>query len=153
MSGFRTGFRSDALDPASLGRSRWARGAGIVRQTPPMAQQHESGDDDVDYRFLLANERTFLAYLRTALSLQVAGFGILQFLTHGHGVVRYGLGLALLVAGSFLGLSGYLRIRRNEQAMRAGEDLGRSTGPAVVAVVVVTLPLLAAVSLVLIAAL
>lgn len=118
-----------------------------------MAQPHESGEDHVDYRFLLANERTFLAYLRTALALQVGGFGILQFLTHGHGAVRYGLGLVLVVAGSSLGLSGYLRSRRNERAMRAGQDLGRSTGSAVVAVVVVALPLLAAVGLVLIAAL
>lgn len=115
--------------------------------------KHESGDDDVDYRFLLANERTFLAYVRTALALQVAGFGILQFLTHGHGAVRYGLGLALVAAGSFLGLSGYRRLRRNEQAMRAGEDLGRSTGSVVVAVVVVALPLLAAVGLAVLAAL
>lgn len=118
-----------------------------------MAQQHESGDDHVDYRFLLANERTFLAYVRTALALQVAGFGILQFLTHGHGAVRYPLGLSLVVAGSFLGLSGYRRFRGNEQAMRAGADLGRSTGSAVVAVVVVALPLLAAVGLVLVATL
>lgn len=103
----------------------------------------------VDYRFLLANERTYLAYVRTALSLQVAGLGVLQFLTHSHGALRYGLGLALVAAGSFLGSSGYRRSRRNEQAMRAGEDLGGSTGSAVVVWVVVALPLLAAVGTVL----
>ena len=59
-------------------------------------------DEPVDYRFLLANERTFLAYVRTALALQVAGLGVLQFLTHGHDAVRP-LGLVLVLAGSFVG--------------------------------------------------
>ena len=49
-------------------------------------------DEHVDYRFLLANERTFLAYLRTALSLQVAGLAVLQFLTKGHSSLRLTLG-------------------------------------------------------------
>jgi putative membrane protein len=45
-------------------------------------------DAPVDARFLLANERTFLAYVRTALSLQVAGLAVLQFLTEADQVVR-----------------------------------------------------------------
>jgi putative membrane protein len=52
-----------------------------------------SDDGPVDYRFLLANERTFLAYVRTALSLQIAGLGVLQFLTNGHNVLRLVLGV------------------------------------------------------------
>ena len=82
----------------------------------------------MDYRFLLANERTFLAYVRTALALQIAGLGVLQFLTHGHDAVRYRLGLALVVAGSFLGVSGYRRFTANERAIRAGERDAHAAG-------------------------
>jgi len=101
--------------------------------------------EHADYRFLLANERTFLAYTRTALSLQVAGLGVLQFLTQGHGSVREGLGVALVLVGSFAGLSGYLRFRRNDRTIRAGEDMTTSRSPVVVAAAVAAFPLVAAV--------
>ena len=108
--------------------------------------------DPVDNRVLLANERTFLAYVRTALSLQVAGLGVLQFLTHGHGLVRYGLGLVLVAAGSYLGLAGYRRFRSNERAIRAGDDIGPAGTVSVLAGAVVLVPLVAAVALTIVAA-
>jgi putative membrane protein len=37
-----------------------------------------------DYRFSLANERTFLAWLRTAMALVGGGFAVAQFLTDLH---------------------------------------------------------------------
>lgn len=114
---------------------------------------HDSDSVMVDYRYLLANERTFLAWLRTALSLQVAGLGVLQFLTHGEDWIRYALGLALAVAGSYVGLSGYLRYYANEKAIRAGADLVRIRASTVLLVAVVALPLLAAVALTLVEAL
>jgi putative membrane protein len=98
----------------------------------------------VDYRFLLANERTFLAYVRTALSLQVAGLGVLQFLTQGHAGVRETLGTVLVLLGSFAGLVGYLRFRSNDRTIRAGRDMPTSRSPVVVASVVALLPLVAA---------
>lgn len=101
----------------------------------------------VDYRFLLANERTFLAWLRTALALQVAGLGVLQFLTHGEDVVRYTLGLVLVLAGSYVGFTGYRRYFANERAIRAGTDLVRIRASLVLLVAVVALPLLAAIVL------
>lgn len=104
-------------------------------------------DTPVDYRFLLANERTFLAYVRTALALQVAGLGVLQFLTHGHGVVRIALGVALVLAGSYVGLTGYHRYRANERAIRAGTDMHSARGTAVLAFAVAGLPLVAAIVL------
>ena len=92
---------------------------------------HQDGTDPddpgrADYRFLLANERTFLAYVRTALSLQVAGLGALQFLTQSHDAVRYALGLCLVAAGSYTGLTGLRRMRRNEQAIRLNRPLPSS---------------------------
>ena len=107
----------------------------------------------MDYRFLLANERTFLAYVRTALALQVTGLGVLQFLTHGHSSVRYTLGLVLVLAGSALGCAGYRRFRTNERAIRAGVDIGGSGSATLLAAAVVLVPLLAAVVLTAIAVL
>lgn len=97
-----------------------------------------------DYRFLLANERTFLAYVRTALSLQVAGLAALQFLTEGHEGLRISLGLLLVGIGSYVALAGYLRFRDNERSIRSGAEMhaARSTTP--VAVAVVGVPLIAA---------
>ena len=103
----------------------------------------------VDYRFLLANERTYLAYLRTALSLQVAGLGVLQFLTGAQELLRYLLGLVLVVAGSVVGLSGHHRRRSNEDAIRSGRDLAPLRLATPVVLVVISVPLLAAVFVVL----
>ena len=101
----------------------------------------------VDYRFLLANERTFLAYIRTALALQVAGLAALQFLTEGAAGLRIGLGVVLVAVGSYVALSGYLRFRDNERSIRSGHEMrpARSTAPTAVAVGV--FPLFAAVLL------
>ena len=52
-----------------------------------------------DYRFSLANERTFLAWLRTALALIGGGFAVDQFLPDLRWGWRVGLALALLAAG------------------------------------------------------
>lgn len=58
----------------------------------------EEGDTP-DYRFSLANERTFLAWIRTALALIGGGFAVDQFLPDLAWGVRAGLALGLLAAG------------------------------------------------------
>ena len=102
-----------------------------------------------DYRFLLANERTFLAYLRTALALQVAGLGVLQFLTQAQHWVRDLLGFALIAVGSYVGAAGYRRCRRAEEDIRAGRELSGSPIRTVTSAVVVLAPLVAGAVLVL----
>jgi putative membrane protein len=97
-----------------------------------------------DYRFLLANERTFLAYVRTAVALDVAGFGILQFLTHSQDAVRVVFGIAMVLAGSFVGMVGYRRFRRNEQTIRADGDMTTARSPVLLALAVGVLPMVAA---------
>ncbi len=104
-------------------------------------------DAPVDYRFLLANERTFLAYVRTALSLQVAGLGVLQFLTGGHDAVRIGLGLVLVLTGAIVGVAGYQRFRTNERAIRAGGEIHTARATSVVTIAIAVVPLVAAVVL------
>ncbi|MGW2211484.1 YidH family protein [Streptomyces sp. NPDC001781] len=89
-----------------------------------------------DYRFSLANERTFLAWLRTALALIGGGFAVDQFLPHLRWAWRVGLALALLVAGVLCALRAVHHWVRCEQAMRRGEDLPVSRFPAVLSLLV-----------------
>ncbi|MFD9863048.1 YidH family protein [Streptomyces alboflavus] len=89
-----------------------------------------------DYRFSLANERTFLAWLRTALALIGGGFAVDQFLPDLRWGVRVGLALALLAAGVLCALRAVNHWVRCEQAMRRGEDLPASRFPALLGVVV-----------------
>ncbi|GHH75113.1 membrane protein [Streptomyces sulfonofaciens] len=89
-----------------------------------------------DYRFSLANERTFLAWLRTALALVGGGFAVDQFLPGLRSGWRLGLALALLAAGVLCALRAINHWVRCERAMRRGEDLPVSRFPALMSVVV-----------------
>jgi putative membrane protein len=77
-----------------------------------------------DYRFSLANERTFLAWIRTALALLAGGVLLHQFSTRltPHAVVL-GLALALGALAALLSVMGYWRWRANEISMRLGQPL------------------------------
>ncbi len=79
-----------------------------------------------DYRFTLANERTFLAWLRTALALLAAAVAVVQLVPRQDAPgVRKGLGL-LLVALSLIASGGsVLRWRAVDRAMRRDEPLPR----------------------------
>ncbi|MEU7056411.1 DUF202 domain-containing protein [Streptomyces sp. NPDC046197] len=89
-----------------------------------------------DYRFSLANERTFLAWLRTALALIGGGFAVDQFLPDLPWGWRIGLALALLAAGVLCSLRAVNHWMRCELAMRRGEDLPPSRFPALLGLVV-----------------
>ncbi|MER5769404.1 DUF202 domain-containing protein [Streptomyces sp. NPDC001985] len=89
-----------------------------------------------DYRFSLANERTFLAWLRTALALIAGGFAVDQFLPDLRWGVRAGLALGLLGAGVLCALRAVNHWVRCERAMRRGEDLPASRFPALLSLVI-----------------
>ncbi|WP_328762256.1 YidH family protein [Streptomyces sp. NBC_00272] len=84
-----------------------------------------------DYRFSLANERTFLAWIRTALALVGGGFAVDQFLPDLRWGVRVGMALALLVVGAACALRAVNHWVRCERAMRRGDDLPLSRFPVV----------------------
>ncbi|NCH36470.1 YidH family protein [Cronobacter sakazakii] len=72
-----------------------------------------------DYRFSLANERTFLAWVRTALGFLAAGVGLDQLAPDfATPVVREAVSLLLCFFAGALAIYGYLRWLRNEKAMR-----------------------------------
>jgi putative membrane protein len=89
-----------------------------------------------DYRFSLANERTFLAWLRTALALIGGGFAVDQFLPDLRWAVRAGLAFALIGAGVLCAVRAVNHWVRCELAMRRGEDLPVSRFPTLLALVV-----------------
>ncbi|TGB09341.1 DUF202 domain-containing protein [Streptomyces sp. MZ04] len=100
----------------------------------------EEGDTP-DYRFSLANERTFLAWLRTALALIGGGFAVDQFLPDLRWAWRIGLALALLAAGVLCSLRAVNHWVRCERAMRRGEDLPTSRFPTLLSLAVAVVAL------------
>ncbi|GAA4480686.1 DUF202 domain-containing protein [Enteractinococcus fodinae] len=82
------------------------------------------GGNDPDPRFTLANERTFLAWIRTSLALLAGGIAVEAF-THDifDDTARKVLGTTLLVLGGLLAVSAAGRWLRVETAMRQRRSL------------------------------
>jgi putative membrane protein len=115
------------------------------RQDNPEARS-TGGGTEPDARFTLANERTFLAWSRTALALVVAGLGIVQLLPPFPGV-RWGrpvLGVPLIVLGAGVAAAAYWEWQRNQAALRRGEPLPRSMLPRLLAATIAGVAALAA---------
>ena len=94
---------------------------------------HEVGEQP-DYRFTLANERTFLAWVRTALALMAAGVAVVQFVP-GPPALRHVIAFVLISLGGVVATVAYRHWERNERAMRLGERLPHSPVPRIVAAV------------------
>jgi putative membrane protein len=92
---------------------------------------------DPDARFLLANERTLMAWVRTALAMQAGGVAVLQFVTRVE--ARVVVGLALVGLGTATGLVGQRRYRRADRALRRGELPPTGIAPELVTLAVVAL--------------
>ncbi|MFI1096600.1 YidH family protein [Streptomyces sp. NPDC020917] len=121
---------------SDIGRLRAARESVLLWFAPAKVQNEGTTPD---YRFSLANERTFLAWIRTALALIGGGFAVDQFLTDLSHWARAALALALLAAGVACTLRAVNHWVRCERAMRLGTNLPVSRFPAVLAVVVAVL--------------
>lgn len=91
-----------------------------VRKQPPLS----SIGKDPDYRFTFANERTFLAWVRTSLALVAAGVAVIQlFSNEGNDVEAYVIGVPLITLGCVLPLLSLRRWRANEMAIRLEQAL------------------------------
>ena len=91
-----------------------------------------------DYRFSLANERTFLAWIRTALGFLAAGVGLDQLAPDlATPLVREIVALLLCLFAGMLAIYGYLRWMRNEKAMRLKKDLPYTRSLKVISLVMV----------------
>jgi putative membrane protein len=103
---------------------------------PP--EEHEP-----DARFTYANERTFLAWNRTALALIATGVAATQLLPKIQG--NWGrrlLGLPLIALGALVAGESLRHWRANQEAMRRGQPLPKSTMPVVLTSGIVTISLI-----------
>ena len=98
-------------------------------------------DDDVpeeidpDVRFTYANERTFLAWNRTALALIATGVAATQLLPEFHvSNGRQILGVPLIALGALVALTSYRQWKANERAMRRRMPLPSSPMTAVLSI-------------------
>jgi putative membrane protein len=77
-----------------------------------------------DYRFSLANERTFLAWIRTVLALLAAAVAVSQFVSDGRfSWARHALAIVLAAAGLLMSVNVYRRWAASERAMRQSRSL------------------------------
>ncbi|MGI8754845.1 MAG: YidH family protein [Acidimicrobiales bacterium] len=104
---------------------------------------HEVGTEP-DSRFSYANERTFRAWIRTALALVATGLAVTQLLPKIAFVGgRRLIGLPLITLGVVCSLMSYHRWEVNQIAMRLGQPLPPSRLPQVVALGVASIALVA----------
>jgi putative membrane protein len=97
-----------------------------------------------DYRFSLANERTFLAYERTAIGLVAAALAVFHLLDPDW--PQRVLGGLLIVAGGVAAVGGYLRFRSVDRAIRAGRPLAANPTAHLLALAVMICLVAAAIS-------
>lgn len=138
---------SEPTRPSEPARPAEPRGGGLASAVAdvrlwfaPERLRDEGGTPD--YRFSLANERTFLAWLRTAMALVGGGFAVDQFLPETARPLRLALALILLAGGALCALRAISHWVRCERAMRRGEDLPMSRFPVVLGLAVGVVALL-----------
>lgn len=107
-----------------------------------------AGGREPDYRFSLANERTFLAWIRTCVALLAGGVAVVQLTDFASHPQRLALGLALIAISFLIAASSYRRWWRVERAMRAAQPLPHTWLPAVIAVGLAAVILLTALLLI-----
>jgi putative membrane protein len=103
--------------------------------TPAGEQGADSpAETEPDYRFTLANERTFLAWQRTSLGLLAAAVALVQLVpeltVHG---ARHALAVLLATLAILTSGMGLVRWQQADRAMRRGQPLPRHPTPAYLA--------------------
>jgi len=95
---------------------------------------------DPDYRFTLANERTFLAWIRTALGLLAGAVALVHVAASNEATTtQRTLGVALTAAALLVALWAARRWAEVQQSMRCGADLPANRGPMVLSLAVAAL--------------
>ncbi|MDR2999513.1 MAG: DUF202 domain-containing protein [Microbacterium sp.] len=101
--------------------------------------------EEPDPRFSLANERTFLAWIRTALALVAVGIAIEALQLDIHPVPRFLAAILFVLLGVVATVHAWLSWARSERAMRLHLALpGPTTGVVIAAGVIIAILLLGA---------
>jgi putative membrane protein len=100
-----------------------------------MSEDEREEEHEPDARFTYANERTFLAWNRTALALIATGVAATQLLPefNVNGGRRI-LGLPLIALGALVALTSFTHWQANQRAMRRNLPLPRSPMPLVLSI-------------------
>lgn len=98
-----------------------------------------------DPRMTFANERTFLAWIRTSLALIAGGLGIDAFAHDLPVWARTSISIALVVVGGLLGASAFRRWLQAEVALRRDEPLPPSRTPQIVSLAIAAVALAVAI--------
>lgn len=102
-----------------------------------MADDWRREGEHPDYRFSLANERTFLAWVRTAIALLAGAVGIVQLASGlGSEWIRRTVGGLLAATGIVVAGLAYRHWKTNERAMRTGQPLPYTPVLALIGVVI-----------------
>jgi putative membrane protein len=97
----------------------------VVEEPDGSADAAEHGPEP-DYRFTLANERTFLAWMRTSLALLAGGIALRELVEPFEiSGARTALAVSSVALSLVLAVAAYLRWARVQTAMRRGEPLPR----------------------------
>lgn len=104
------------------------------------------GGGEPDYRFTLANERTFLAWVRTSLALLAGGVAI-RFIAQSDDLDggRRGLAVAAIVLSAIVVVLAYRRWSEVQQAMRERRPLPSSVGIPLLTVTIAAVAVAAAI--------
>ncbi|BDU07688.1 DUF202 domain-containing protein [Nocardia cyriacigeorgica] len=117
---------------------------------PTPDAESDDGEDEIDYRFTLANERTFLAWMRTSLGLLAGGVAVHTLVQPFHlagfrrAIVLSCLGLALVLA-----VGAYGHWRRVGDAMRKRRPLPGTVLVPILSAGITVVAILAAVAVIL----
>jgi putative membrane protein len=92
------------------------------------------GGSEPDPRFSLANERTFLAWMRTALALLAGGVGLEALHIPAQTGVRLAAAGVLLVLGLLAVVQGWVGWARTERSLRLARAIPGPTVGGIIAV-------------------
>jgi putative membrane protein len=85
-----------------------------------------------DPRFTLANERTFLSWIRTALAIIAAGVAIEELQVGNNPILRTLAALLMILGGAVMAVYAFYRWKKSERAMREQKPLPAFKAGAVV---------------------
>ena len=117
-----------------------------VRRFPGRVYRHGS---EPDARFSLANERTFLAWIRTSLALLGGGVALEALALGMHPGFRLAASVVLITAGTLTPLQAWIGWSRTERALRLETPLPAALFALPIGVAVVVVGILVFLGLVL----
>ena len=97
----------------------------------------------------MANERTFLAWIRTSLALLAAGVALEVLALSVHPGLRFAAAIVLILSGIGAPVQAWLGWMRAEKAMRLGRPLPGQAFSSLIALAVIAAGLLVVIGLVL----